>query len=143
MAEIRAKRKLEEIATKMGNKISAEQLFHIFKNNHSKYSHDKLIEFLRNYIKIHILDGDKLITQYETNVKKHSKTSHEAFIILMNNATVIQQASKPPIAVKPTMPTLDAKLSIKSDFESPALSSTRLENVPTPEIVVSEVNFNS
>lgn len=138
MAEVRAKRKLEEIAAKMGNKISADQLFYIFKNNQNKYSHDKLVEFLRNYVKIHILDGDKLILQYETNVKKHSKTSHEAFIIMMNNAVILQNSSKPPIAVKPT---LDAKLSIKSDFESPALSSTRLENNPTPEIVVSEVKF--
>lgn len=139
MAEIRAKRKLEEISLKMGNKVSADQLISVFKNQQNKYTLDKLLDFLKKHIKIHILDGDKLISQFEVNIKKNGKTSYESFVILMNAATVVQSTQhsmKPPIAVKPN---LDSKLSIKSDFESPALSSTRLEH-NAPEIVVSEVS---
>lgn len=137
MAEIRAKKKLEEVFSKGAtSKITVEQVLQIFKNEQNKYTAVKLSGFANSYIKPNILDGDKLFAQYDINIKKHQKTPYEALIIMMNNATVIQQG-KPPIAEKPNL----SKLSVRSDFESPALSSTRYET-NTPEIVVSEVRRN-
>lgn len=135
MAEVRARKKLEEISLRFSNKIPADQIFNIFKNPQNKYSHEKLFNFLQNSIKPLIVDGDKLLAQYETNVKKNQKTSHEALIIMLNNATVAKQSPKPPIAEKPNL----TKISVRSDnFESPTMSSTRYEPA-APEIVVSEV----
>lgn len=131
MAEVRAKKKLDEISARLSNKLVAEQVFSIFKNQ-QKYSNEKLFGFLHNNIASQILDGSKLLAQYDANVKKNQKTPYEALVIMLNNATVIQ--SKPPIAEKPNL----SKMSIASTFESPALSSTRCEQNP-PEIVVSEV----
>lgn len=142
MAEIKAKKKLEEISMRMGNKVSADQLLNIFKNQ-NKYSNEKLIDFLKNYIKIHILDGDKLIAQFENNIKKNGKSPFESFLVLINCATIVSLPNKPPIAAKPI---LESRMSVKSTsdvFESPVLSSTRLENNNIqPEIVVSEVKKN-
>jgi hypothetical protein len=57
MAEEKAKKKLEEVSAKMGNKITADTFLKLFKNNQNKYSNEKLFEFLKNHIKVHILDG--------------------------------------------------------------------------------------
>lgn len=138
MAEIRAKKKLEEITARFTGKITADQIIALYKNQQPKFTNDKLFKFLQDYIKPHILDGDKLVAQYENNTKKLQKTSYEALIIMLNNATVVQQQTKPPIAEKPNL----NKLSVKSEgtFESPALSSTRYEP-NAPEILVSEVKI--
>lgn len=138
MAEIRAKKKLEDLTARFLGKLTADQILALFKNHQQKFTHEKLIKFLHDYIKPHLLDGDKLIAQYENNTKKLQKTSYEALIIMMNQATVVQQ-TKPPIAEKPNL----NKLSVRSEgtFESPALSSTRYEQ-NAPEILVSEVKKN-
>jgi hypothetical protein len=135
MAEVRAKKKLDEILGRLNIKTGSDEIMRLFRNTQQKYSHEKLFGFLQTYIKPHILDGDKMLAQYETNVKKLSKPSIDAFLLLLNNATVIQ-GTKPPIAEKPNI----NKLSAKSDgvFESPALSSTRYD-INAPDIVVSEV----
>lgn len=59
MAEAKAKKKLEEVCAKLGNKITADQFIYLFKNTQNKYSHEKLSGFLKTYIKSHILDGGK------------------------------------------------------------------------------------
>ena len=150
MSEAKARKKLEEIAVRWNGKVSADQILHAFKNLNSKYSNEKLIGIAKQHLRNHIVDGDKLITQLEVNVKKNQKTPHEALILMLNNATLTQspniqqqqspqQILKPTIQPKPSNLQVEPKLSAKNDFESPALCSTRLEN-NIPEIDVSEVS---
>jgi hypothetical protein len=138
MAELKAKKRLDEITAKLGGKLTSDQLIAVFKNTSNKYSNEKLFGIVKQYIKIHLIEGDKLYYQFEINVKKNQKSPYDALLIMLNNATVISQ--KPTIAAKPiNLQPTESKLSVKSDFESPALSSTRVDQ---PQIVVSEVSNN-
>lgn len=150
MAEIRAKKKLEELSTRWNGRISADQLLNVFKSSQQKYTVEKLASIAKQYVANHCTDGAKLVTQFETNVKKNQKTPYEAIIIMLNGATISlphsnsQQPIKPQIPVKPSTLQCDSKITKTTDFESPALCSTRLEprleTNNTPEnIVVSEV----
>lgn len=137
MAEAKAKRKLQEIAQKWNQKITTEQVFGIYKNS-EKYTIERQLSLLKQLFKPHIIDFDKHQSQFEADIKKNKKTSNEAFIIFLNNIVIPQVGLlKPQIAVKPA--TSDSKSSIKSDFESPVLCSTRVESNYKPDVVVSEV----
>jgi len=148
MSELKARKKLEDIAARWNGKVSADQILHVFKNSSNKYSNDKLVNMAKQYLRNQIVDGDKLITQLEVNVKKNQKTPYEALIIMLNNSTIsqspiLQQSApiqKPTIPLKPSKLQVETIISKKSDFESPALSSTRIEN-NTPDIIVSEVSL--
>jgi hypothetical protein len=140
MSEAKAKKKLEEISVKWNGKVTADQILKVFKNVDNKYNNEKLSGIAKQYIRVHLADGEKLFMQYEMNVKKNQKTPYEALILMLNNAS--SQIQKPQVPVKPTNLNLhlDSKISVRSDFESPALSSTRVDNNNhTPDIVVSEV----
>lgn len=153
MSELKARKKLEEIAVKWNGKVSADQIIHIFKNSNNKYPNEKLLGIAKQYIKNQISDGDKLITQFEVNIKRNQKTPYEALVIMLNNATVCQsptlhqslqqqqQIQKPTIPLKPSNLQVESKISVKNDFESPALCSTRVDANNTPDIVVSEVSL--
>ena len=156
MSEIKARKKLEEIAVRWNGKVSAEQIATVFKNANNKYTTEKLISIAKQYFRQQIVDGDKLITQLEVNIKKNQKTPYEALIIMLNNASVCQspnlhqiltptqQIQKPTIPLKPSNLQVESKISVKSDFNSPAICSTRLDiYTSTPDIVVSEVNLST
>lgn len=134
MAELKAKRKLQEMLQKWNQKFTAEQVIGIFANN-EKYSYERQKHLLGKVFKPYVVDFDKQQALFEANVEKNKKNALDSFIIFMNGATFASQ--KPQIATKPTRVS-DSKLSVKTDFESPALSSTRLDN---PDVVVSEVNI--
>lgn len=153
MSEAKAKKKLEEVALRWNGRASVDQILHVFKNSQNRYSNEKLLDIAKQYLRNHLVDGDKLLTQFETNIKKNQKTPYEAFVIMLNNGTVItssnsnlqqqqksQQIHKPQIPVKPSNLQIESTLSNKTDFDSPALCSTRLEN-NAQEIVVSEVSI--
>lgn len=133
MAEAKAKKKLQDMLLKWNQKFTAEQVIGIYANN-EKYTYEKQKNFLAKLFKPYVADFDKQQALFEANVEKNKKNSLDSFIIFMNSATFASQ--KPQIATKPTRIS-DSKLSAKSEFESPALSSTRLG---TPDVVVSEVN---
>lgn len=134
MAELKAKRKLQDMLQKWNQKFTAEQVIGIFANN-EKYTYDKQKQLLVKLFKPYVVDFDKHQAAFEANVEKNKKNALDAFVIFMNSASFVSQ--KPQIATKPTRVS-DSKLSVKTDFESPALSSTRLDN---PDVVVSEVNI--
>lgn len=131
--EAKAKRKLQDLLLKnnLTQKFTAEQVLGIFGSE--KYTFEKQKKFLGNLYKPYVLDFDKHSALFEVNVEKNKKSPLESFIIFVNSVTMAPQ--KPQIATKPTRVS-DSKLSTRSEFESPALSSTRLD---TPEVVVSEV----
>lgn len=131
MAEAKAKRKLQDMLAKWNQKFTAEQVIGIFASE--KYSFEKQKSLLVKLFKPYVADYDKHHALFEANVERNKKTALEAFIIFLNSVMIAPQ--KPQIATKPARVS-DSKLSVKSDFESPALSSTRLE---TPDVVVSEV----
>ena len=89
MSEIKARKKLEEIAVRWNGKVSAEQIATVFKNANNKYTTEKLISIAKQYFRQQIVDGDKLITQLEVNIKKNQKTPYEALIIMLNNKYLI------------------------------------------------------
>jgi hypothetical protein len=143
MSDIRIKKKLEDLVARSGTtKVSAEQLFFVLKNPANKYSNEKITQIVRQYVKPFLLDGDRLMQQFELNLKKQMST-YDAAVLMLNSATVTkpqQTSQKPQIPTKPVSLHLDSRSSLKTDtIESPALCSTRLE-LNTPEIVVSEVN---
>lgn len=119
---------------KWNQKFTAEQVIGIYANN-EKYTYEKQKHFLGKLFKAQVVDFDKHQALFEANVEKNKKNALDAFVIFMNSVTFASQ--KPQIAAKPTRVS-ESKLSTKSEFESPALSSTRLD---TPDVVVSEVNF--
>lgn len=144
MADIRLKRKLDDVATKLGNpNISGDQLFVVFKNSQKKYTNEKLVQIAKQYVKPCLLDSDKLFQQFEVTVKKQTSSPIDALAQMLNSATIVSntkiQSQKPQVPTKPSNLNIESKLSIKSDFiESPALCSTRVD-LNTPEIVVSEI----
>lgn len=83
-----------------------------------------------------VSDFEKHQAQFEVDVKKNKKKSMEAFVTFLHNMSVVPLSQKPQISAKPTN---DSKASAKSDFESPALCSTRVETSYKPDVVVSEV----
>lgn len=153
MSETKARKKLEEISVKWNGKTNADHLLKAFKNIDNKYTNDRLTAIVKQYIKIHLVDGDRLFLQYETNVKKNQKTPYDALILMLNNATFTSVQQPPPQQQKPQIPAKPALLNVERqissnvrEFESPALSSTRVDvnsNNQTPEVVVSEVILNS
>jgi hypothetical protein len=92
----------------------------------------------------HVVDYPKHSAQFEMDVKKNKKTVFAAFCDFLNNAPLQAQEQKPKIATKPKTAS-DSRLMVtsKSDFESPALSSTRVEGNVVVPVVVSEVSFAS
>lgn len=144
MAEAKAKKKFQEVSLRWGNNVSIDQVFSIFKNS-EKYTLERQQKLLQQLFKSHAVDFAKIAAQFENDVKKNKKTPYEAFIIFMVNMSLMpQQISKPQIAVKPTSAS-DSKLSIslKSDSESPALSSSRIVSSYKQEVDVSEVNLEN
>lgn len=137
MAEAKAKRKLQEVSQKWNQRITSDQVFGIYKNS-EKYTIERQSSLLKQMFKPYVADFDRHQSQFEADVKKHKKTSFEAFIIFLNNIIVPQTAiQKPQIAVKPA--TSDSKSSTKTEFESPVLCSTRVESNFKSDVVVSEV----
>lgn len=141
MAEAKAKRKLQEVSSKWTQKITSDQVFGIYKNT-EKYTIERQLSLLKQLFKMHVVDFDRHHSQFEADVKKNKKTSYEAFINFLNNVSLPQPSLlKPQIAVKPA--TSDSKASIKSEFESPVLCSTRVESNFKPDVVVSEVKHEN
>lgn len=137
MAEAKAKRKLQELSQRWYQKnITVDQILGIYKNS-DKYTVERQSSLLKQMFKPHISDFDKHLVQWEADVKKNKRTPYDAFIVFVNNMTM---TTKPQI---PQKPSLDTKSSSKSEFESPVLSSTRVESSYKPEVVVSEVKFDS
>lgn len=120
---------------KWNQKITPEQVFGIYKNS-EKYTFDRQMSLLKQMFKPFVNDFDKHSSQFEMDVKKNKKTSLEAFVTFLNNISIAPPSQKPQIPLKPS--TSDSKIS-KSDFESPALSSTRVEPNYKADVVVSEV----
>ena len=139
MAEAKAKRKLQEVSLRWNPKITSDQIFGIYKNS-EKYSFERHFSLLKQMFMPFVSDFDKHQAQFEADVKKNKKTSLEAFITFLNNASIIPASQKPLIPAKPS--TTDSKTSSKPDFESPALCSTRVETNYKPDVVVSEVRLN-
>lgn len=146
MAEISAKKRLQEVSQLWNPKITLEKVLGIYKNS-EKYTLERQLSFLTQLFQKSVKEFDKHQAQFETDVKKNKKTPYEAFIIFLNNIAIIAAPQKPQIAAKPkTSSPAEFKVSIKSEeFESPALSgalcSTRVEN--NNEIIVSEVGERS
>jgi NAD-dependent SIR2 family protein deacetylase len=140
MAELKAKRKLQEVSLRWSKSYTPDTIIGTFKNN-EKYTHERLLSILKSLFKPHIADFDKHHAQFEADIKKNKKTTYEAFIIFLTNATVLPAVQKPQIADKPQTLKINPSLSVRSDFESPTLSSTRVDNGSNKaEVVVSEVN---
>jgi hypothetical protein len=121
MEETKAKKKLNEIVPrwKLSKQISADGFCKTFKNT-DKYTLDKQVSYLNTLIKPFVSNYDDIRKQFELDVTKNKKTPYDALIISLNNAIILpEQSTKPKIAAKPT--------SKASDFESPTLSSTRVE----------------
>lgn len=145
MEEIKAKKRLSEVSQRWNQKISTDQVLGIYKNS-EKYTVERQMSLLKQMFKNFVLEFDKHQAQFETDVKKNKKTSYEAFVNFLNNITLIPASQKPQIATKPSTSTINnstEKLSSKSDFESPALSSTRVDNNGKAEIIVSEASVRS
>lgn len=149
MAEMKAKRKLQEVSLKWKTQISTDNVMGIFKNT-EKYTYERQCGLLKQMFKPYVNEFDKHQAQFDEDVKKNHKSPYEAFINLLLNITIVQNPTKPLIPLKPQT-TSDSKLSSKSsgskssgskiDFESPALCSTRVDNTERSEIVVSEVSL--
>lgn len=139
MAEAKAKKKLQESLQRWSPKVSTDQVILIFKNS-EKYTLDRQQKILVQLFSANITEFSKLSAQFEVDVKKNKKSPYEAFLAFVLNMTANPVNLKPQIATKPNSAS-DSKLlsSTKSDFESPALSSTRLDANFKPEVVVSEV----
>lgn len=138
MAEAKAKRKLQELSQKWNQKISVDQVFAVYKNS-EKYTFERQVNLLKQMMKPYCSDFDKHCQQFEVDVRKNKKTSHEAFIVFLNNATIGMPSVKPQIPLKPIV---DSKMSLKSSIESPVLCSTRVESTLKSEVVVSEVSLS-
>lgn len=139
MAEITAKKRLQEVSQRWNQKISIDQVLGIYKNS-EKYTLERQMSLLKQMFKNYVQEFSKHEAQFEADVKKNKKTTYEAFISFLNNILVVPASQKPQIAAKPR--TSSTALSSKADdFESPALSSTRVDNNNVPsEIIVSEVS---
>lgn len=139
MTEAKARKKLQEVSPRWGERASSEQLIGIFRNS-EKYTLERQSNILRQFFKPFVPDFDNLSAQFDVDVKKNKKTPYEAFINFLCNMSL--RPSKPQIAVKPTSAS-DSRLLLptKTDLESPVLSSTRVENCK-PDVVVSEVKLN-
>ena len=139
MAEVKAKKKLQESLQRWNPKVSSDQVILIFKNS-EKYTLDRQQKILVQLFSANVAEFQKLSSQFEVDVKKNKKTPYEAFLAFVLNMTANPVNLKPQIATKPNSSS-DSKLltSTKSDFESPALSSTRLDANFKPDVIVSEV----
>lgn len=136
MAE-KARSKLFELqqkwwSPKTTSVVSPEQVIRVFQNT-EKFTQEKQNSILATLIKPHVTNYDDIRKQYDSDTQKHKKTPYEAFVKLVNNAVFVPVAGqKPQVPVKPT----------KHDFDSPTLSSTRVENKRRSDVNVSEVSFN-
>lgn len=135
----KAKAKLNEIQHKWPNAkatsvLSPDHIMRIFQNP-EKYPQEKHSSLLTSLIRPHVTNYDDIRRQYDQDTLKLRKTPFEAFVKLVNNAVLMPVAgSKPQVPQKPT----------KHDFESPVLSSTRLETTKrrSNDVNVSEVRDN-
>lgn len=138
MAE-KARAKLAEIqhkwpGAKSSSSLSPEHIMRCFKN-FEKVPQEKQNTLLTSFIKPHCTNYDDIKRQYDADTLKHGKTVYEAFVKLVNNAVLMPVAgSKPLVPQKPA----------KHDFDSPVLSSTRVETKRrsdgrTVDVNVSEV----
>lgn len=145
MAEIRARKKLLEVSLRWQKPISSDSFLKIFKNPENKYSYERQFNLLRQMFRPHVVEFQKHEAQFDEDVKKNNKSPYEAFINFLVNITIIPLPVKPQIPAKPQIS--DSKMSSKSDFESPALCSTRVDNnykqEVRPELVVSEVSSDT
>lgn len=135
MAE-KAKNKLSElqlkwVSPKSNAVISPDHIIRIFQNNSEKLVQEKQNGILATLIKPHVTNYDDIKKQYDYDTHKNKKTPYEAFVKLVNNAVFSPVAGqKPQVPVKPT----------KHDFDSPTLSSTRVETSKRrSDVNVSEV----
>lgn len=135
MAEAKAKKKLQEVTSKWNQKFTSDQILGLFRNS-EKYTFEHQTSILKQMFKPYVNDFDKHYNQFEADVKKNKKSSYDAFLTFLNNISIATATVKPQIQPKPQ---IDSKISTKS-FESPVLSSTRVENNYKPEVVVSEVS---
>src|SRR5690349_24529701 len=101
MAEAKAKKKLQEVSQRWNQKITTEQVLGIYRNS-EKYTLDRQLSLLKQMFKNSVVEFDKHSSQFESDVKKNKKTTHEAFINFLNNITIIPLSQKPQIATKPT-----------------------------------------
>lgn len=134
MSEEKAKKRLLAVSQRWNLKITIEQVLGIYKNS-EKYTLERQLSLLKQLFKNFVSEFDKHQAQFETDVKKNKKTAYEAFIYFLNTVSILPATQKPQIAAKPTNPS-----SSKSEFESPVLSSTRLDNNGKSDIIVSEVS---
>lgn len=145
MSETKAKKVVQELIQRWyTGKVSEERLWDMFKNG-EKVAAERRVDVLNKFFKSHVADYDIHLAQYENNIRK-KKTPLNAFIIFLNSVTLVSSvatagASKTQLAPSKLsitgQTTFDSKMSLKNEFESPALSSTRVE---PNEVVVSEVN---
>lgn len=134
-SEARAKRKLQEVSQRWSQKITIDQVLGIYRNS-EKYTLERQMSLMKQMFRPHTSDFDRHYLQFEEDVKKNNKTTIDAFISFVNNVNLISGSQKPQI---PTKPSTDSKASSKSDFESPALCSTRVEPHSNANVVFSEV----
>lgn len=120
--------------TKPGTVLSVDQILRIFQNS-EKYTPEKQSSLLLTLIKPHVTNFDDIKRHYDLETTKARKTPYEAFVKLINNAVLVPAAgSKPQVPAKPTK---------QSDFDSPVLSSTRVDNTTkrTSDVNLSEVRM--
>lgn len=136
-ADAKAKRKVQELSQKWSQKISTDQVFGIYRNS-EKYTVERQMSLLKQMFRPYSTDFEKNYLQFEEDVRKNNKTPIDAFVIFVNNITIVSGSQKPQIPVKPST---DSKISTKSEFESPALCSTRVDTNSNETVVISEVNI--
>lgn len=120
MEEVKAKKKLNEIAPRwnLQKAFTPDAVLKIYKNS-DKYSLERQASILSSLVKPCVSNFDDIKKQFELDVVKNKKTPYDAFIRCLNNAVVLPEASqKPKIAAKPAR---------SGDFDSPTLSSTRVD----------------
>lgn len=141
MAEAKARKKCQEVSEKWNSKLTVDQIFGCFKNT-EKYTLERQTSLLRQMFKPYIMEFDKHQAQFEADVKRNKKTPIEAFVNFLNNGTIVSKPQKPQISIKPQASiSSESRLSSKSDYDSPALSSTRVDSNYKNDVVVSEVNI--
>lgn len=136
MEEIKAKKKLNEIVPrlKLQKTFSVEGLMKVYQNG-DKYSLEKQTSYLSTFLKPCVSNYDDVKKQFELDVTKNKRSAYDAFIKCVNNAIILpEQSSKPKIAAKPTSKN-------SSDFDSPTLSSTRVDKTFNRKSDLTEVSY--
>ncbi|CRK86952.1 CLUMA_CG000769, isoform A [Clunio marinus] len=133
MADVKAKKKLQEFVQKTNQKFSSDQIMGVYKNS-EKYSFEKQSSILKQLFKPYTPDFDKYQSQFENDIKKSKKTSYDAFVSFLNNITL--NNTKPQIPAKPSL-SIEETVRAKNDFESPVLCSTRVEGSQKQQETVS------